>query len=196
MAKVVIIAPADVDVKDAVKVLKGDGHDVDVEEPTPKTLLHIVLGLLGTNAYGFGSQYAFVTGGGTPPPEEEEEEPAEEIKEEPEPEPEPEVEEVDDFHFESVQLGKVKVDGELIEAVSIDNAGSRLCVPNLVTGTKISYRLNESDFSFWATDQNVPIQRVVLEINDQTISKEVVLADAAEPRLEVGADLIELFNSQ
>ena len=61
MAKIVIIAPAeaDADVKDAVKMLKAQGHDVDTEEPTPKSLLHIVLGLLGPNAYGFGPAYGY-----------------------------------------------------------------------------------------------------------------------------------------
>ena len=195
MAKIVIIAPAeaDDDVKDAVKLLKAAGHDVDTEEPTPKSLLHIVLGLMGPNGYGFGPGYAYLPGGGsnTPPPKDEpapEEDPAEE----PAPEEDPAAGGGDDdFNFES--LGTVTVDGELIEAVTFDSETSVLCVESLEAGAKTTYSLNESVFSFFPADATKPTLRVEVLVDKHRTSIELAIKESTKAVLLVGKDLREMF---
>lgn len=196
MAKIVIIAPADAtdDVKDAIKMLKAAGHDVDSEEPTPKSLLHIVLGLMGPNAYGFGSGYAY-----SPGPAADE---AVGGKDEPEPEEDAAVEDgfegdmgdlgADDFNFES--LGQVTVDGELIEAVTIDSDSSVLCVQSLIKGGKTTYSLNESTYSFWPANVETPAQRVDVQVDKHRTSLEIAIQESEDkPVLKVGKDLRSMF---
>jgi hypothetical protein len=201
MSKIVIIAPADVDLKDALKLLKGEGHDVDTEEPTPKSLLHIVMGLLGPNAYGFGSQYAVTgAGAGAPADDTEEEEPPPPDEEAPEEDAGEEASDEgssDDFNFESVELGKIKVDGELIEAVRVKKPTSTLCVSELHLGPKTTYSLNESIFSFWAADVNALTQRVLIETEKNCTSLEVPVVVAEDhAKLLVGDDLADLFEAE
>lgn len=196
MAKIIIIAPDGVDVKDAVKLLKGDGHDVDIEEPTPKSLLHIVLGLLGPNAYGFGASYS-VGSAAVPPSEKEDDLPPEE---EPPPEEEEEVDlsaDEDDFHFEAKELDQVTVDGEVIKAVSHGAEHSVLMVTNLTPGPKVTYSLNESVFSFWPVDVDKPMQRVV-DVGRREwctpVELEVQLGEKQE--LRVGKALLAVLEAQ
>lgn len=197
MAKIVIIAPSDAteDVKDAVKLLKGQGHDVDTEEPTPKALIHIVLGLLGPNGYGFGPAY-----GHTPGPAADEDPDNDDAAADDTVEADPGAEEDvdlsgDDFNFES--LGKVSVDGELIEAVPFDSDTSVLCVEKLQSGAKTTYSLNESLFSFWPADSAAPTQRVVIQVDKHRTSAEVPVVEAEDKAtLKVGRDLIEMFKKQ
>lgn len=200
MAKIVIIAPAeaDDDVKDAVKMLKAAGHDVDTEEPTPKSLLHIVLGLMGPNAYGFGPGYAYQRDpdqapDGTPPKDDE-----------PESEDDP-LDDVpdgfdddtadlggDDFNFES--LGTVTVDGQLIEAVTHNSETSVLCVEGLVKGAKTTYALNESIFSFWPASADKPEQRVEVLVDKHRTSIEIPIEESeGKSTLKVGKDLLPMF---
>jgi len=200
MAKIVIIAPADADddVKDAVKMLKSAGHDVDTEEPTPKSLLHIVLGLLGPNAYGFGAGYAYAPGAGAKDEPAKDEEPA---KEDP-PADDADIDADgfddgadlggDDFNFES--LGTVTVDGELIEAVTHDSETSVLCVERLVKGAKTTYTLNESSFSFWPASAETPQQRVEVLVDKHRTSVELPIEESeGKPTLKVGKDLRSMF---
>ena len=201
MAKIVIIAPAeaDDDVKDAVKLLKAAGHDVDTEEPTPKALIHIVLGLMGPNGYGFGPGYAYLPGGGTgaTPPKDEEPKPEDDPAEEPAPEEDPAADAGgdDDFNFES--LGPVTVDGELIEAVTFDSETSVLCVETLEAGPKTTYSLNESVFSFFPADAAKPTLRVEVLVDKHRTSIEVPVLEAeGKATLKVGKDLISMFNKQ
>lgn len=193
MAKIVIIAPSDTDVTDAVKLLKGAGHDVDIEEPTPKSLLHIVLGLMGPNAYGFGSGYAY-----TPGPEatddEDEGVPVEGEATAGGDEPETsDIEEVPDdgeefdFNFESI--GTVSIDNELVEAVRTNEEQSTLIVTQLAHGPKTSYRLNESAFSFWPHDVANPIQRVDVHHENVHTSLEVLIKEGEKEQLLVGTEL-------
>lgn len=196
MAKIVIIAPeeADDDVKDAVKLLKAAGHDVDTDEPTPKALLHIVLGLMGPNAYGFGPGYGYTVagGGGTPPAEEDpatEEDPA---AEEPATEEDPAAGGDDDFNFES--LGMVKVDGELIEAFTFASDTSILHVEGLEKGAKTSYTLNESRYTFFPANAATPSLRVDIAVDKHRTSVDIPLAEAEEKSvLMVGRDLLDMF---
>lgn len=196
MAKIVIIAPSDADVKDAAKLLKGDGHDVDIEEPTPKSLLHIVLGLLGPNAYGFGASYS--VGSAAVPPSKEEEEPPEEDT--PSEDSGADIADLgsdeDDFHFESVELGQVKVDGEVINAVSHDADHSVLVVTNMAVGPKTTYALNESVFSFWPADISTPMQRVDVGHEKWRTSLELAVQQGEKQELQVGRDLISIFETK
>lgn len=200
MAKIVIIAPAeaDDDVKDAVKLLKAAGHDVDTEEPTPKALIHIVLGLMGPNGYGFGPGYAYLPSGGTgaPPPKDEPKPEDDPAAEEPAPEEDPASDAGgDDFNFES--LGTVTVDGELIEAVTFDSETSVLCVESLEAGAKTTYSLNESVFSFFPADAAKPALRVEVLVDKHRTSIEVPVMEAeSKATLKVGKDLISMFNKQ
>lgn len=185
MAKIVIIAPKDAEeMEDAVKVLRAAGHTVETQEPTPKSLLHIVLGLFGPKAYGFGEEY-IVNSADNPPEEDEEAEPAEDEEGEVEPE--------DDFRFES--LGETTVDGELIEAVRIKSPTSLLYVEGLVSGSKTSYRLNESTFSFWPADVEAPAQRVQVQHGKHRTSIELVVKEAEKAQLQVGDDLASMFEA-
>lgn len=201
MAKIVIIAPAeaDADVKDAVKMLKAQGHDVDTEEPTPKSLLHIVLGLLGPNAYGFGPAYGYreadapestdpkdEKGDTTVSPEDDTSKSGDDAGA-----ADTELND-DDFNFES--LGTVTVDGELIEAVTFNSDTSVLCVEGLTKGAKTTYTLNESTFSFWPSNPEVPVQRVEVVVEKHRTSMEIPVQEAeAKSVLKVGKDLRGMF---
>lgn len=198
MAKIVIIAPdeADDDVKDAVKLLKAAGHDVDTDEPTPKALLHIVLGLMGPNAYGFGPGYGFVPGGSGAAQDDDNDTSGGG-------DPGPEVEDGDEeaaasddnFNFES--LGEVSVDGEMILAESVDSDTSFLCVEKLTKGAKTTYALNESMFSFWPANPEAPCQRVEIVHDKHRTSIEIAVQESeGKPTLKVGRDLIDMFETK
>lgn len=190
MAKIVIIAPEDAkDVDDAVKLLKAAGHEVETEEPTPKKLLLMVLGLLGPNAYGFGPGYAFSPG---PKVDDVEDEPTlASDKDEPKGDA-TEDDELgggdDDFNFESVI-----VDGEHINAVKTDLDTSVLVVEEFVKGPRSIYTINESKFGFWPANQDIPMQRIGVEYNKRHTSLEVVVMEGVKQELQIGKDLISLF---
>ena len=202
MAKVIIIAPSDAeDIDDAVKILKSAGHDVDVEEPTAKTLLHITLGLFGASAYGFGPQYAVGMGGPSPKPGKDDDKP--EKDDDAPPEDAEDAEDVGaddtgggDFSFES--LGTVNVDGELMEAVRVKGK-STLAIPGLVVGSRISYTVNESTVSFWPEDLNQPVARSLVESNGTRVIIDLKLHDSdkvTKPTLFVGDDLAGLLSAK
>ena len=186
-------------------MLKAAGHDVDTEEPTPKSLLHIVLGLMGPNAYGFGAGYAYQRDpvAGTDPKDDDDKPPKDE---EPEKEPDLDAEEEssgddesgdlggDDFNFES--LGQAKVDGELIEAVTHDSDTSVLCVEHLSKGAKTTYMLNESSFSFWPASAEKPEQRIEVIVDKHRCSVEIPIAESeGKSILKVGKDLRSMFEA-
>lgn len=202
MSKIVIIAGADADddVKDAVKLLKAAGHDVDTEEPTPKALLHIVLGLMGPNSYGFGPGYGYTpapssdtpTDADTPDDPASEDPPVDDTSSEGDTSSEDADISNDDFNFES--LGVVNIDGELIEAKTHDSETSVLCVEGIVSGPKTTYALNESIFSFWPANQDKPTQRVEVSVNEHHASVELPVEKAeGKATLLVGRDLLNMF---
>ena len=199
MAKIVIIAPAGAeDVDDAVKLLKAAGHEVETEEPTPKSLLHIVLGLLGPNAYGFGPGYAYAPGPSVDdaelPPEDEGslDAPIDDLSAEdggsgidiP-------GDGGDDFNFENTSI-----DGEPILATKVDSDHTVLIVEEVTIGPKTSYKLNESTFSFWPANQARPIQRVDVYHEKFSASHEVEIRRGEKAELQVGRDLLPLFKIQ
>lgn len=192
MAKIVIIAPAGAeDVDDAVKLLKAAGHDVDTEEPTPKSLLHIVLGLLSPSGYGFGPGYGLGPIGEVPSEDDDEPKDEEPVEDAGADEGGGDM----DFNFES--LGTVSVDGELIEAVRTKEETSKLFVEGLVSGPKTTYALNESIFSFWPANEKAPAQRVEVIVEKHRTSIELPIEKAtANPQLHVGADLISMFETK
>lgn len=206
MSKVVIIAPADVDLTDAIKLIKGQGHEVQFEEPTPKTLLHIVLGLMGPNAYGFGPGYAYTPGpeaadddaaAGGPDPDEEAIE-GEATKGEvdgdldglPDTDIPPDDFSADDMEFNFEGLS---VDGNPVEAVKTDQEHTTLVVEELLVGPKTTYRLNESTYSFWPNDLAMPMQRVDVVRESVRTSLEVEVKRGEKTQLLVGKDLQDLL---
>ena len=197
MSKIVIIAPKDAtDVDDAVKVLKAAGHDVDVEEPSAKSLLHMVLGLFGPNAYGFGENYSVGAGAGSSTPDEESKDDKNDSTDD------ADASDADsgtadpgaDFNFES--LGTVSIDGEDVEAVRTTLEESRLQVAGLIVGSRTTYCINESVFSFWPASQEQLLQRVDIRAGKHRTSLELVVENAETPRLLVGKDLIGMFEAK
>lgn len=195
MSKIVIISPKDADITDAVKVLKSSGHDVEVEEPTAKTLLHILLGLFSPGAFGFGPEYV-VAGGKVDKPEKSEKEEATDDKDDKEEKEETAEDGGDDFSFES--LGVCTVDGELVEAVRTNDAVSKLVVQELVNGAKTTYKINESTFSFWPIDPQAPAQRVLIEHQKHRAALDIAVQQGSTGKtvLYVGQDLIDVFTTK
>lgn len=198
MSKIVIISPKDADITDAVKVLKSSGHDVEVEEPTAKTLLHILLGLFSPGAFGFGPEYV-VAGGKIDKSEKSEK--GEEKEETPEDGGGDGGGDGgdgggDDFSFES--LGVCTVDGELVEAVRTNDAMSKLVVQELVNGAKTTYKINESTFSFWPIDPQAPAQRVLIEHQKHRAALDIAVQQGSTGKtvLYVGQDLIDVFTTK
>lgn len=195
MSKIVIISPKDADITDAVKVLKSSGHDVEIEEPTAKTLLHILLGLFSPGAFGFGPEYV-VAGGKVDRPEKSEKEEATDDKDDKEEKEETAEDGGDDFSFES--LGVCTVDGELVEAVRTNDAMSKLVVQELVNGAKTTYKINESTFSFWPIDPQAPAQRVLIEHQKHRAALDIAVQQGSTGKtvLYVGQDLIDVFTTK
>ena len=200
MAKIVIIASTEAraDVDDAAKILRGNGHDVDIEDPVPKNLLHIVLGLLGPNAYGFGPGYDYTPGPAADAADGDDEEAIEdETTADPEAAPADDLDDIedvelpggDDFNFEGLTI-----DGEPIKASLSDLPNSVLMVEKLTRGVRTTYTLNESAFTFWPVDTNAPKQRVDVGAAGWHTSLEVTIAQGDTQELKVGKDLQEIFD--
>jgi len=130
MAQVVIFAPAGEDVSVGQTALEGAGHSVEVVEATAANLLHMAIGM--------------VEGG---PSEEAEEAPITEPVEEPSEDPL-----ADEVPAEPTteSVGDVYVDGEQLPAY-VDSSISfpLLRVLDLTGDAKLTYKINESQFSFW-----------------------------------------------
>lgn len=191
MAKIVIIAPKGAeDLDDALKILKSAGHDVDVDEPNPKTLLHILLGLFSSSAFGFGGQYAVKAGAGdTSSDEPEDTGDAAPKDDKGAKDEEPTQDETSaDFNFEGLT-----VDGEPIPATRVQSAKSVLVVSELNLGAKTSYNLNESKFSFWPEAADKPTPRVQVSHGKWSTSINIELVKGDKAELQVGDDLIEMF---
>jgi hypothetical protein len=99
-----------------------------------------------------------------------------------------------DFNFES--LGKVTIDGEDVEAVRTTLEESRLQVAGLIVGSRTTYCINESVFSFWPASQEQLLQRVDIRAGKHRTSLELVVENAETPRLLVGKDLIGMFDTK
>lgn len=220
MAKIIIIAPKGTEVKDAVKLLKIDGHEIEIEEPDPKTLLHILFGLFSPSAYGFGASYAISSASKEDDELEPEDKPEDEIvvpddKEKPvddsteEPvqdttdtssEASSEVSD-DDFNFEGLE---VYVDGELISTKRILSEESELHVPELIilersNSKVISYNLNESSFSFWS-ETEIPMKRIQINLKttkemNYGVIQDIKLVPDTKAELYIGTDLLHFFKS-
>jgi hypothetical protein len=208
MAKIVIIAPADTDVDDAVKLLKNNGNEVDVQEPSPKAMLHIVLGLLSPTAYGFGSNYAYAPGGigggtdndagfndvdGKDADDAGKDDGADDTSDEPSDADEPGGSKDDDFSFEGMTA---VVDGEQVHAVRVKAATSKLIVESLEAGPRAVYTINESKFAFWPADVNAPATRVRVESGAHSSVLEIQIQKGDKTILEVGDDLAGIFSSK
>lgn len=131
MAQVVIFAPAGEDVSAGQTALEGAGHSVEVVEATAANLLHMAIGM--------------VEGG---PSEEAAEAPITEPVEEPSEDPLAAEAPPEEPTTESV--GEVYVDGEQLPAyVNTALSFPLLRVLDLTGDAKLTYKINESAFSFW-----------------------------------------------
>lgn len=189
MAKIIIIAsPDDKDSVERAKVLlEADGHDVVIEDPTPKALTDIMLGLMSKGGFGFGARWGYTQDKEVKP--EKEEKP--EDKEKPADKPEPEAVDVDVDIGES--LGMVEVDGELMEAFRVNSEHTSVQLPYEIKAGKVSYQLNESQFAFWSispTDLTTAMTITHDGISSSATLK-VVRGDVA--KLLVGRDLSGLY---
>lgn len=189
MAKIIIIAsPDDKDSVERAKVLlEADGHDVVIEDPTPKALTDIMLGLMSKGGFGFGARWGYTQDKEDKP--EKEEKP--EDKEKPADKPEPEAVDVDVDIGES--LGMVEVDGELMEAFRVNSEHTSVQLPYEIKAGKVSYQLNESQFAFWSispTDLTTAMTITHDGISSSATLK-VVRGDVA--KLLVGRDLSGLY---
>lgn len=130
MAQIVIFAPAGEDVSAGQTALEGAGHTVEVVEATAANLLHMAVGMVEDDGASDAASSAPVT------------EPTEELPDDPlatEPE-EPTTEAV----------GEVYVDGEQLPAYVDPSISFPLIrVLDLSGDAKLTFRINESSFSFW-----------------------------------------------
>jgi hypothetical protein len=136
MAQVVIFAPPGEDVSAGEAALKEAGHEVEVVEASPESLLHMAIGMLEGNE------------------EEKEEAPEEEPTEaaaEEDPLDEPEGD-------EEVTKEAITVDDEQV-SVSIDHSAkfSLLRAVSVTGGDGISYSINETRFKTWAATGETPV---------------------------------------
>jgi hypothetical protein len=153
MAQVVIFAPVGEDVEAGKKALEDAGHDVEVVEATAINLLHMAVGMMDEEPTEE-----------TPIEEPSEETPIEEPTGEPVEEPvvaEPPADAAQEPTTEAVSNLTVSVDGERIDTF-IDTSRSfpLLRVVDLSGDAKVSYKLNESEFSFWRECGNTPTIQV------------------------------------
>jgi len=217
MAKIIIIAPSDADVDDAVKLLKNAGNDVDVESPDGKALLHILLGLMSPSAYGFGAAYTIgqVNPGSDDDDSGDDDDKGGKKDKGDDDTPAPKDDDKgskdddtsdddggssdagggDDFNFEALTLATT-VDGERILAERVKSPTSTLLVQELKTGSKTTYQLNESIFSFYPTDASKLVQRIDLKIEGKPgQSHEIAIAKSEDGKAKilVGDDLADLY---
>jgi hypothetical protein len=133
MAQVVIFAPPGEDVSAGESALKDAGHKVEVVEATAANLLHMAIGMID------GGDEAEPEAEAEPATEPVEEDPlADEVPEEPAEEPTTE------------SIGDVVVDGETVTAYLDRSLPFPLIrVLDLTGDAKLTYKINESSFSFW-----------------------------------------------
>lgn len=183
MAKIVVLAGGD-DATAASAALDAASVDYEIVEPTAAALLHIVIGMVDDEA---GEKEP------KEPKEPKEEKPPKDAPAADEPPDDSDI--AADASAVPESLGEVRVNGEIIEAVKVNARDTFLNVPELHTGAKTSYTLNESTFSFWPADTTNPAQRVLVERNGLATSTEVQVRKSSTGKafLAVGADIADLF---
>lgn len=189
-------------VKNLQRVLSAAGdYDLVAEPSNPVTLLHVAIGLLSGNEVDLPDSTVVVDDeaeGDKGTKEEPKDEPKE-PKEEPAPAEEPPKEEVTsagDFSFES--LGKVSLDGELIEAFfDPDAKDSILEIESVnVQGNRLDYRINESKFATYVPVSDGMATQIVehrITVNNQSALATFQIRGASSPRLVIGSDYKRLF---
>jgi hypothetical protein len=137
MAQIVIFAPAGEDVSAGEAALKEAGHEVEVVEATAANLLHMAIGMVDDSAPVEDQ----------PVTEPTEEEPAPDAPPEAPPAEEPPTSEA---------IGEIEVDGEKVMAyLDTTRTFPLLRVVDLTGDNKLSYKLNESAFTFWREPNTV-----------------------------------------
>lgn len=155
MAQIVIFAPAGEDVSAGEAALKEAGHEVEVVEATAANLLHMAIGMVDEAAPVEDQPVTEPT---------EEESPAEAPPEAPPAEEPP----------TSESIGEVEVDGEAVMAY-LDTTRSfpLLRVVDLTGDNKLSYKLNESAFTFWREPNTVGASVQVVGKSSKVVDVEV-----------------------
>jgi hypothetical protein len=179
MGKIVVLASAED--SEAVKTaLEGASLDFDVIEPTAANLLHIVIGMVDTEAPKEDEE---------PKPEEEPEDGAEELP------PEEDAGEVDEEPVVEESLGTVVVDGEKVSAYKGKGTFSTFFVKSLSVDAKTTYSVNESVYSFWPEAKNVISNRMVVEHNKHRASIDLKIQESKkkDPYILIGDDLLHIF---
>lgn len=187
MAKIVILANGS-EAEEASKALEAAGIKFEVVDPTASNLLHLVIGMVDD----------------TKPEKEEKPEkddaPKDDTEEVPAEDMPPEEVPAEDMPTEESQtLGTVTVDGEAIVAIAGNAQNSVLFASKLSEGAKTSYSLNESVYSFYPANVDVPAHRMVVDYNKHRASLEIHVCESAVagmPYLLVGADLMDMFKSK
>ena len=180
MERVIIIAPPEIDVSEAVKILKSDGVEVSVVAPSPANFLHFALGMIPDHPND-GKVNDENDDLDTPSeePETEVKEPEAGVEEPEEPAPSSE-----DNANEQISFGECIVNGERISTF-ITTGIPYIEVENLSIGLRNNFRINESSFSFWNTTNEKELQHAFyISHGAKTLSSllEVRQSDGA-PRL-------------
>ncbi len=172
MAQVVIFAPAGEDVSAGEQALKDAGHEVEVVEANAENLLHMAIGMIGSDE----------------PKEEPSEEPTEDDPlAEPAPEEEPEAEE-DPKKMESVER-VVTIEGEPVHTVK--GAASILYVADGSVGERTTFVLNETRHAIW---ENIFRCNVQVEGHpSQQLKVPVAVSKFGQTYLVAGPELHDLL---
>lgn len=189
MGKIVVLASNE-DAEAVKTALDAASVDYEVVEPTPSNILHIVIGMVDD---------------GEEEPKDEEP-PADEEPKEPKPpkeKKEPKAPRTDDTVPPPEEelpveesLGTVTIDGETVQVVRGDVDVSTLYTELTANGSRISYKLNESTYSFWPNNLAEPETRILIEgVNGNSASVEVLVREG-KTRLVIGKDLAAIFKIQ
>jgi len=197
MAKIVVLAGDD-DAEAVKTALDGASVDYEIVDPTAANLLHIVIGMVDDEEKD--EEPKDEEEGGEP---KEPKEPKDKAPKEPKAEP-ADIPPEDDSDIASdasavpEALGTVRIDGETLKAYAGKGAQSVLRTPELVTGARTTYSINESQFSFWPADPAKPTQRIIVERGTHRSSVEVAVSatKGKEAYLVVGTDIADLFKTK
>lgn len=185
MSKIVVLAnPGD---EDTIKTaLSEAGFEVQVVEPTPANLLHIVIGMVDDSSKESKEK------------NEKKEDDKEKSDEKTEVAPDSNGEISSDEEVQeskSNDLGFVFIEGVQILAKRGTGSVSTLFVENLKVSAKTTYTINEANVSFWPKDLKNLEQRFALSVGDkQAVTSGLSIRESKDGSyILIGSDLSYLF---
>ena len=187
MERIIIIASPEIDVSEAVKILKSDEVEISVVAPSPANFLHLALGMIPDHPND-GQLNTENDEEESKNPDESEDGDQESAEEAPKPEEEitPEEEPVKEEGQQMPQsIGECIVNGERVSAF-ITTGKPYIEVQNLTIGLRNNFKINESSFSFWNTTNENELHHVFYISNGPNVISsllEVKTSDATQPRL-------------